>query len=119
MRRNPSELTRLGAVIIAIGLAATPACTSLHRVPPPSERTKDLGVKVGDHVRVLTKNGEQWSFKLRAVDDEALIGRDIRISYPQIATLEVRQRKKGFWFLHWWHRGADAANASDGGPSTR
>ena len=73
------------------------SCTSLHRVSVPGSETSSTvpSVQVGDSVVVTTRAGEQKKFKVTAVEPEALAGKNVRVAYADMASLNVRQTSVG------------------------
>jgi hypothetical protein len=60
-------------------------------VAVPTQPGQKLAVHVGDHVRVQTKAGQSHSFAVTQIQPDALEGKNIRISFKDIATIEVRR----------------------------
>ena len=52
-------------------------------------------VHVGDSVVVTTKAGEEKQFKVTAVEADALVGKDVRVAYTDMASLSVRETSTG------------------------
>ena len=48
-------------------------------------------VKVGESVVVKTTQGDTKKFTVTAVENDALDGKDVRVSYADISSLEVRR----------------------------
>jgi hypothetical protein len=69
------------------------SCTSLQGVTLPSaERPSQLpAVKPGETVVLTTRSGQTQSFEVTAVEADALVGKNIRVPYADIATLNVRR----------------------------
>jgi hypothetical protein len=83
------------AVLLSIAMITTPACTSLRAVPLTASSAQTLAVEVGDRVRVTHQDGLQEVFDLTALENDALVGTNVRVTYDDIALLEVRRFDKG------------------------
>jgi hypothetical protein len=70
---------------------ALAACTSLQGVPISHEPGKTPAVKVGETVEVTNSKGETLKFKVTAIEPDALVGKDIRVPYVEITTLQVER----------------------------
>jgi hypothetical protein len=82
------------AVLLSIALITTSACTSLRAVPLSGSSAQTLAVKVGDRVRVTHKDGLQENFAVTAIENDALVGANVRVTYDDIALLEVKRFDK-------------------------
>jgi len=80
------------ALMIALNLILT-ACTSLQGVPlpGPDQPTAVPAVKVGETVEVTTRAGETKRFKVTAVESDALVGKDVRVAYKDMTSLQVER----------------------------
>ncbi len=87
MTMTPSPLNRCIALVITLLFTLT-ACTSLQGVPVPHEPGKTPAVKVGETVEVTNSKGEKLKFKVTAVEADALVGKDVRVPYAEIASLQ-------------------------------
>ncbi len=85
----------LTMVFVAVFLVTS--CTSMQSVSIPSGETPPTlpAVKVGDTVAILTKDLKKKSFKVHAVEADALVGESDRVAYADMATLSVKQIHKG------------------------
>ena len=81
-------------LVVLMNMAWTTGCTSLQPVPLGDAPPQTLSVPVGEQVRVTRKDGSKQSFKVTAVEPDALVGDNVRVRYDEIATLEVRQRDR-------------------------
>ncbi len=86
--------------LLAVATHLATGCTTLQGVPiaRTGETVARPDVKVGESVVVTTRGGETSKFTVTDVQDDALVGRDTRIAYADIAQLEVRRgegMKKG------------------------
>ncbi|NND60735.1 MAG: hypothetical protein HKN49_10750 [Gammaproteobacteria bacterium] len=48
----------------------------------------------GDYIRILTSDGQRRAFRVVDVNDEAIEGEDVRITYPEIVFIESRQASR-------------------------
>jgi hypothetical protein len=83
-------LHRFIALVITLLFALT-ACTSLQGVPMPSEPGKTPAVQVGERVEITNTKGETLRFKVTAIEPDALVGKDVRVPYADIAILQVER----------------------------
>jgi outer membrane murein-binding lipoprotein Lpp len=81
----------IGALAIASLLAA--GCASLEPVPlqHSNQTVSRPDVKVGESVVVTKTDGAKQKFTVTAVDDDALVGRDVRVPYAQMTALDVQR----------------------------
>lgn len=71
-------------------------CVSMKSVPVPAAgQPQSLTVKVADKVEVKTMLGETLAFQVTAIDSEALVGKDVRVRYRDIISLQVERVDKG------------------------
>ena len=82
-------------LFVLMNMAWTTGCTSLQAVPVGDDPPQTLPVAVGQSVRITTKDGHKESFKVTAVEPDALVGEKVRVRYEDIAVLEVRQNDQG------------------------
>jgi hypothetical protein len=87
---------RVIAVLTVASFLLT-SCTTLQTVSIPSgESPPSLpGVKVGDTVVITTKAREKKKFAVTSIEADALVGRNVRVAYADMATLEVKRVDKG------------------------
>jgi ABC-type Fe3+-siderophore transport system permease subunit len=73
------------------------SCTSLQPVPVPGGQNPSTlpNVTVGDTVVVVTKTREKKTFKVTAVEADALVGTFVRVPYADMATLDIQHYRKG------------------------
>lgn len=85
----------IACVCIASFLATS--CTSLDRISIPGTETAAAlpAVQVNDSVVVTTKQGEKKSFKVTAVEADALAGKGVRVLYTDMASLSVKNSDGG------------------------
>lgn len=79
-------------LIVLMNMAWTSACTTLHETPVGNSPPQSLSVQVGERVRITMKDGRKEEFKVVAVEQDALVGKKVRVRYEDIDVLEVRQR---------------------------
>ncbi len=79
------------ALLVAVNLVWTSACTSLQTVPMPGAVQQVPAIGVGEEVSVIQVDGRKLNFKVTAVEPDALVGPDVRVRYEDIAKLEVRR----------------------------
>jgi len=77
------------AALLAL-VAMTGGCTSMRGVDEPGTQARQR-VEVGETVRVHTSDAREYEFRVTAVDDDALIGKDVRVPFDDIERLEVRE----------------------------
>ena len=75
------------ALITAVVLSA---CTSVRTVPIEPGRAPE-GVAPGDKVMATTVDGEKLEFDVVRIDADALVGKDARVPFEDIAALEVEE----------------------------
>jgi len=78
------------AALLAIWMLAS--CTSLK--PVRSDQVHS-SLKAGDTVQIVTKDGTQTTFEIVAVTTDAIVGRDHRIAFTDIAELQKREISAG------------------------
>ena len=78
------------ALLLSLVMFLT-GCTSLRTTPLPGAPGQSQAIRLGDDVRVQTKTGQTSSFKVTAVEPDALAGTGVRIKYDDMAGLQVRQ----------------------------
>jgi len=71
-------------VLLTIAAFLTTGCTSLQTV-------QRSDVKAGETVVVTKKDGAKQKFKVLKVEDDALVGQNVRISYADMASLEAQR----------------------------
>ena len=75
----------LGAFIVLGG------CTSMKPIELQPVAEGDRILEIGDKVRVTTKTGEQYSFKVTSLSPESIGGEEAQLSIDDIALIEVKQ----------------------------
>jgi len=86
---------RVIALVCAMSFLVT-SCTTLDHVSiPGAETTAALpAVQVGDSVLLTTKAGAKKTFKVTAVEPDALAGKNERVLYADMASLSVKRGDK-------------------------
>ena len=82
--------------VLSVASFLLTSCTTLQTVSVPSgESPPSLpGVKVGDTVVITTKAMEKKKFAVTFIEADALVGRNVRVAYADMATLEVKRIRK-------------------------
>jgi len=75
------------ALLVTLGGCSTLEYVPIERAQPETLRTQ---LEVGDTVIVRLHSGDQRQFRIRALEPEALIGRDERIAYKDIDRIDVK-----------------------------
>lgn len=92
---NMQTWKRATALLTVIAFLTT-GCTSLQNVPlsQSGQSAQRPDIKAGESVVVTKKDGTKQKFKVLKVEDDALVGQDVRISYADMSSLEA-QRSDG------------------------
>ena len=79
--------------LLTVAAFLTTGCTSLQNVPlsQNGQSVERPDIKAGETVVVTKKDGAKQKFKVLKVEDGALVGQDVRISYADISSLEVQR----------------------------
>jgi len=64
-------------------------CSSLQGVQVPRTANERAAVKVGETVEVTTRTGTPQRFKVTEVTDDALVGKDVRVAYADMTSLQA------------------------------
>ncbi len=85
--------------VVAFACAAiflVTSCTTLDHVSIPGAETSAAvpAVNVGNSVVITTKSGEEKTFKVTAVEPDALAGKHERVLYADMASLSVKRGDK-------------------------
>jgi hypothetical protein len=93
---NNNKCQRGIALLCAFGYLLM-SCTALEGVTIPGTATPRALVtaQVGDKVVVTTKAGEKKTFRVTAVEPDALVGKNVRIAYADMSTLSIKQVRAG------------------------
>lgn len=89
-----SSYVRLGvAALVSASLLLT-GCTTMQSVPVPRQSGEPPAVHVGDQVEVQTKQGRTLAFQVTQIETAALIGKDVRVNFRDIAGLQLKRVDK-------------------------
>ncbi|HEV7609755.1 MAG TPA: hypothetical protein VGO61_20640 [Steroidobacteraceae bacterium] len=79
--------------LVTVATFLTTGCTSLQNVPltQHDQTISRPDVKVGESVVVTKKGGAQQKFTVTGVEDAALVGKNVRVPYADIASLDVQR----------------------------
>jgi hypothetical protein len=103
---------RLGLVtpiLLAILACATPGCTTVATAPDDARETRELKIRAGDEIRIVTTNRDRLSLKVERVLDDRFVGvtvepaakekraagTPVEVPYPEIAMIEVTRFDPG------------------------
>lgn len=87
-------VSRSIAGVALLTLVTTSCATWMVPVADNADSPVRISVTVGDTVRILTKHGERPTFLITEITEEALVGKDQRIRYDEMAFVEKRARKR-------------------------
>ncbi len=89
---NMQTWKRATALLTVVAFLTT-GCTSLQNVPlsQNGQSVQRPDVKAGESVVVTKKDGAKQKFKVLKVEDDALVGQNVRISYADMASLEAQR----------------------------
>lgn len=81
------------AALLTVAAFLTTGCTSLQTVPlsQRGQGAERPDIKAGESVVVTKKDGTKQKFKVLKVEDDALVGHDVRISYAEMSALEAQR----------------------------
>jgi hypothetical protein len=87
---------RCAVALLAATAFLTTGCASLQPVGLThfAGRVERPSVNVGESVRVKTTNGQTRKFTVTSVEDDALVGKDVRVPYAEMASLEVSRARE-------------------------
>ena len=91
---NNNNCQRGIALLCAFSFLLT-SCTTLQSVAIPGTAPPSSlpSAQVGNRVVVTTKAGEKKTFRVTAVEPDALVGKNVRIAYADMSTLSVKRVK--------------------------
>jgi hypothetical protein len=77
---------------LTVAAFLTTGCTTLQNVPlaPGAEHARP-DIKPGESVIVTKKDGTQQKFTVLKVEDDALVGHNVRINYADMSALTARR----------------------------
>ena len=89
---NMQTWKRATALLTVVAFLTT-GCTSLQNVPlsQNGQSVQRPDIKAGESVVVTKKDGTKQKFKVSKVEDDALVGQNVRISYADMASLEAQR----------------------------
>jgi len=78
--------------LLTVATFLTTGCTSLQNVPlvQGAGNTRP-DIKAGESVVVTRKDGTQQKFTVLKVEDDALVGHNVRIAYADMSALEAQR----------------------------
>jgi len=82
---------RRAVALLAVTTFLTTGCASLQPVAlnHSGDRIERPAVNVGESVVVKTTGGQTRKFTVTSVEDDALVGKGVRVPYAEIASLET------------------------------
>lgn len=81
--------TAAAALLVTMGGCSTLEFVPMERSQPESLRTQ---LEVGETVIVRLHSGDERQFRIRALEADAIIGRNDRIAYRDIDRIDVKTR---------------------------
>jgi hypothetical protein len=87
------QIWKRSAALLTVAAFLTTGCTSLQNVPlsQGGQSIERPDVKAGESVIVTKKDGTKQKFKVLKVEDDALIGHNVRIDYADMSSLEAQR----------------------------
>jgi hypothetical protein len=84
------------ATLLTIAAFLTTGCTTLQNVPlaQAGQGTARPDVKAGDSVVVTRNDGTKQKFTVLKVEDDALVGHNVRINFADMTALEAQRADK-------------------------
>ena len=81
-----NERLRRGMIVMTAASVFSSACTTIESVPIPRSNPRELRttLRVGENVVVRTYDGHERQFRIKALEEGAIVGRHERISYEDI-----------------------------------
>ena len=81
------------AALLTVATFLTTGCMSLHEVPlaQGGQGGARPDVKAGESVVVTKKDGAKQKFTVLKVEDDALVGHNVRVSYADMNDLQVQR----------------------------
>src|SRR4051812_19492579 len=88
-----TNASKRAAALLTLAAFLSTGCTTLQPVAltPSGNSVARPDVKAGESVVVTKKDGSKQSFSVLKVEDDALVGRNTRIAYADIGSLEVKR----------------------------
>lgn len=82
--------------LLTVAIFLTTGCTSLQTVPlEPGAGNTRPDIKAGESVVVTRKDGTRQKFTVLKVEDDALVGHNVRIAYADMSALEAQRADAG------------------------
>lgn len=96
-------------MLLAVVLAPAPGCTTRSHVPDSAAETRELRIRAGDEIRVVTTGRERIALEVTEVREDRFVGvtleprqkerlpsgQPIEVRYDELALLEVTRFSKG------------------------
>jgi uncharacterized protein YcfL len=78
--------------LLTVATFLTTGCTSLQNVPLAQGASNTRpDIRAGESVVVTRKDGTQQKFKVLKVEDDALVGHNVRIAYADMSSLDAQR----------------------------
>jgi hypothetical protein len=95
---------RLAIALVSAFCLFLQGCATMQPVQVPQTGSGPAAVQVGDTVELTTRAGREHRFPVTEVTDDALVGKDIRVAYADIADLKIASKdeaksKSVMWVL--------------------
>ena len=86
-----SSIWRRAVSLVAVAAFLTTGCASMQPIAlnHSAGHVERPSVNVGESVVVKTTSGQTRKFTVTSVEDDALVGKDVRVAYSDIASLDV------------------------------
>jgi hypothetical protein len=99
----------LVAMLACTALGVLPGCSTQSHAPASDTETRELRIKAGDEIRVVTTGRERMAFEVTEVRDDRFVGvtieprrketspagKAVEVRYDELALLEVTRFSKG------------------------
>lgn len=97
------------AVLLVAALGLCPGCSTQSHAPDSASETRELRIKAGDEIRVVTLRRERIAFEVTEIRDDRFVGVTIKprkkeklqegepveVRFDELALLEVTRFSKG------------------------
>lgn len=86
-----SSIWRRAVSLVAVAAFLTTGCASMQPVAlnHSAGHVERPSVNVGESVVVKTTSGQTRKFTVTSIEDDALVGKDVRVPYSEMASLDV------------------------------
>jgi hypothetical protein len=86
-----SSIWRRAVSLVAVAAFLITGCASMQPIALNNSagHVERPSVNVGESVVVKTKSGQTRKFTVTSVEDDALVGKDVRVPYSEMASLDV------------------------------